>query len=187
MTVEIVCRLFSVDEYQRMRETGILAEDDRVELVDGEVRVMSPAGPLHAAVVKRLNALLTKTAADHALISVHDLIRLDAFNEPQPDLAALRPRPDYYAVGHPLPRDIFFVIEVADASREYDRREKIPRYAAAGIPEAWLINVAQEIIEQYLDPQNGLYTRRLTCVPGDRITSVTLPMVILDVAAIFGG
>ncbi|MCS7287663.1 MAG: Uma2 family endonuclease [Roseiflexus sp.] len=186
MTVEIVRRPFSVDEYQRMRETGILAEDDRVELIDGEVRIMSPVGPLHAAVVKRLNALLTKTVADHALISVQDPIRLDAFNEPQPDLAALRPRPDYYAQQHPAPQDVFFVIEVADTSREYDRREKLPRYAAAGIPEAWLIDAAQETIEQHLDPQNDQYTRRLRFVPGDRITSATLPIVTLDVAVIFG-
>lgn len=117
---------------------------------------------------------------------MQDPIRLDGFNEPQPDLAALRPHPDYYAQQHPAPQDIFFVIDVADTSREYDRREKLPRYAAAGILEAWLIDVVQETIEQHLDPQNDRYIQRLTFVPGERITSATLPVVTFDVAVIFG-
>src|SRR5262249_37658064 len=121
MTIQIARRQFSVADYARMRETGILAEDDRVELLDGEVREMSPIGPLHAAIVKRLNTLLSRALDDSVILSVQDPIQLNDYSEPQPDLAILQHRDDFYAAAHPIAEDVLVVIEVADTSVEYDR------------------------------------------------------------------
>src|SRR5712691_10205844 len=139
MTVQILRWQFTVADFARMTEAGIFAEDDRVELIDGEVRVMSPIGPRHAAIVKRLNALMSRKVADRAILSVQDPIQLTDYTEPQPDLAVLRVREDFYVQAHPVPADVLVVVEVAETSLEYDREEKIPRYAQVRIPEVWLL------------------------------------------------
>jgi Uma2 family endonuclease len=185
MAVQIARWQFTVDDYHRMRETGILAEDDHVELIDGEVRRMSPIGPFHAAIVKRLNNLLS-TATTNIIISVQDPIQLDDYSEPEPDIALLQFEPSYYAHNHPTPSDILFLIEVADTSLDYDRNEKIPRYAEAQIPEVWLIDVEAERIEQFTSPLENQYTLRQTYKRGDHITSVVLPDITLAVSQIFG-
>lgn len=186
MAVHIARWQFTVDDYHRMRETGILTEDDRVELIDGEVRIMSPVGPFHAAVVKRLNTLLVKMTTDRTIISVQDPIQLNDHSEPEPDIAVLRIHPDYYAHHHPTPQDILFVIEVSDTSRDYDRGEKIPRYAEAGILEAWLVDVEREVVEQYMYPEHDQYTVKQTFRRGETITSVALPAITLHVDHILG-
>jgi Uma2 family endonuclease len=121
MSVQIARRPFTVSDYARMRETGILAEDDRVELIDGEVRLMSPIGPRHAAIVNRLSTLIRRHIGETAIVSVQNPIQLNDYTEPQPDLAILHARDDYYAHAHPRPDDIILVIEVADTSAAYDR------------------------------------------------------------------
>lgn len=145
MALQIARWQFTVNDYHRMRETGILTEDDRLELIDSEVRLMSPVGPLHAAVVKRLNALLSAKTGEQAVISIQDPIQLDDDTEPEPDIAILRFDDTWYAQRHPTPADIFFVIEVADTPLEYDREERLPRYAASGIREVWLIRYRSRI------------------------------------------
>ncbi len=169
-----------------MRESGILAEDDRVELIGGEVRAMTPIGPLHAAIVKRLNMLFTRLLAESAIVSVQDPVRLSDYSEPQPDIAVLRSRADYYATEHPYATDVFIVVEVADTSTDYDRDEKMPRYAEAGIAEAWLVDVSSQIIEQYTLPRNGHYLNLRRLEYGDVITSPTLPVIELPVDEILG-
>jgi Uma2 family endonuclease len=185
MTVPIVRRLFTVADYARMRETGILAEDDRVELIDGEVRVMSPIGPGHAAIVKRLNTILSRLLSDTAILSVQDPIQLHDSSEPQPDLAILHYRADFYANAHPVADDVLLVIEVADTSIDNDRDEKIPRYAAAQIAEAWLINIANQTVEQYSQPRNGKYLAKQLVERGDTIVAHVVTGLHLPIDHIF--
>jgi Uma2 family endonuclease len=177
---------WTVADYARMREAGILAEDDRVELIDGEVRPMSPIGPLHAAIVKRLNEHLSGELRAKAIVSVQDPIQLDDYSEPQPDLAVLRQRDDFYAGAHPRAADVLLVIEVADTSLGYDRDEKLPRYAAALIPEVWLVDIGSLLVEQYSQPRHGRYSIRRILAQSDLLASATIPGFSIAVADIFG-
>jgi Uma2 family endonuclease len=185
MTVQIARRPFTVTDYARMRETGILREDDRVELIDGEVRLMSPIGPLHAAIVNRLTALISRYLGDTVILSVQNPIQLHDYSEPQPDLTLLQPRDDFYAHAHPRPDDVFLVIEIADTSIEYDRDEKIPHYADAGIAESWLIDANSQTIEQYTQPRTGGYRNKLIVAYDEMITAHTLPQLQLRLEHIF--
>jgi Uma2 family endonuclease len=185
MTVQIVRHPFTVTDYARMLSTGILSEEDRVELIDGEVRVMSPIGPLHAAIVKRLNTLLGRSLPDTVIVSVQDPIQLNDYSEPQPDLAILQHRDDFYAQAHPVADDVLLVIEVSDTSVEYDRDEKLPRYANANIAEAWLIDVNNVTVEQYLQPRNGKYLVKKLLERGDTLTSVSIAALHLEIERIF--
>lgn len=185
MTIQIARRQFTVADYARMRESAILAEDDRVELLDGEVREMSPIGPIHAAIVKRLNTLLGRLLDTTVILSIQDPIQLNDYSEPQPDLAILQHRDDFYAAAHPVADDVLLVIEVADSSVEYDREEKMPRYAAAQIPEAWLVDVAGDVVEQYWQPRNGKYLLKRLVERGDTIVAQSVSKLEIAVDAIF--
>jgi hypothetical protein len=134
MAVQILRWQCTVANFARMVETGILAEDNRVELIDGAVRAMRPIGSRHVAIVNRLNARLSRQVTDRAIVSVQNPLQLTDYTEPQPDLAVLRPRADFYAQALPVPADVLLVVEVVETSPEYDRDEKIPRYAQARLP-----------------------------------------------------
>jgi Uma2 family endonuclease len=185
MTAQMSRHQFTVAAYAQMWRSGIFREDDRVELLDGEVRTMSPIGPLHAAIVKRLNTILSKLIPATAIVSIQDPIHLSDYTEPQPDVALLHYRADFYAQGHPVADDILMVIEVADSSIEYDRDEKLPRYAQAHIAEVWIIDLNQLTIEQYSQPRNGKYLVKRLLERGDTITSHVLPTLVLAVDAIY--
>ena len=178
-------RRFTVAEYARMVTAGILSEDDRVELIDGEVCVMSPIGPLHAAMVDRLTRLLVLQCAQEAIARVQSSIQLNDYTEPQPDFAVLQPRDDFYAHAHPLAADVLLVIEVADTSITYDREEKLPRYALSGIPEVWLIDLNQQVVEQYTQPRNGKYRTKLTLERGDTLSAQSVSGLRLAVDDLF--
>jgi Uma2 family endonuclease len=181
MTVQILRWQFTVADFARMLEAGILTEDDRVELIDGEVRAMSPIGPRHVAIVNRLNALLSRQVADRAIVSIQNPIQLTDFTEPQPDIAVLRPREDFYAQALPLPEDIVLVVEVAETSLEYDRDEKIPRYAQTQIPEVWLIEVEQATVTQYTHPDGMRYRRVQNLTRGQLLSTDILGLTIDDI------
>lgn len=185
MAVEIARWQFTVADYARMREAGILSEDDRVELLDGEVRPMSPIGPFHAAIVNILVLLLTRQLDDRAIVSVQNPIQLNDYSEPQPDVAILQPREDFYAAGHPRPDDVLVAIEVADSSLEYDRTEKLPRYAVAGIAEVWIIDVGKQTVEQYTQPRNGRYHHLQLAEHGERISAQAVDQLVLSVDTLF--
>jgi Uma2 family endonuclease len=186
MVAQIARWQFTVEDYHQMHKTGILAEDDHVELLDGEVRAMSPIGSFHAAIVKRLNALLSRLIGSTAIISVQDPVQLDDYSEPQPDVAVLRLDDTFYATSHPTANDALLVIEVSDTSLEYDRDEKIPRYAHAGIREVWLIDVAQEVVEQYTQPRGDQYGAKQTFARGEVIRATTVEDVAFPVDQLFG-
>ena len=124
----------TVDDYHQMAEAGILADDDRVELIEGEVLDMSPIGSLHAALVAMLSQYLAQQAAGRATVWAQNPIHLDETNEPQPDIALVTPRPDFYASAHPTPADTLLVVEVAESSLAYDLGVKVPLYARHGVP-----------------------------------------------------
>ena len=172
-------RRFTVEEYHKLAEVGILSEDDRVELIEGEIIVNSPIGSKHAACVNRLTHLFSQRVGGRAIVSVQNPIRLGEHSEPQPDLALLKPRPDFYAEEHPKPEDVLLVVEVAETSSEYDRHVKIPLYARHGIPEVWLIDLSKGRLTAFRKPQRGVYARIEEAKKGDRIAPEALPDVVI--------
>lgn len=162
---------FSVSEYHRMIEAGILGEDDGVELVEGVIVEMAAMGSRHAACVRRLEALLNQLSAQSVTISTQCPIRLSDDSEPEPDIALLRPREDFYAREHPGPGDVLLAIGVSDTSSEYGTAVKLPLYARAGIPETWLINLTTETIEVHSQPVSGEYRRTLRAKRGETLKS----------------
>ncbi|MBI2865667.1 MAG: Uma2 family endonuclease [Chloroflexi bacterium] len=162
MALHVPRRRFTVDEYHRMAEAGILGEDDRVELIEGEITEMTPIGRLHAAAVNRLVNLFVTTFGKEAVVAAQNPVVLDERSEPQPDLAVLHPKADFYASALPTPADVFFLVEVAYSSADPDRRVKTPLYARKGIAEFWLIDLEEETITDYRDPSaDGYRTARV--------------------------
>jgi Uma2 family endonuclease len=174
--------LFTVDEYYRMGEAGILGEDDRIELIEGRLVDMAPIGSTHAGVVIQLTALISAALAGRAFLSTQNPIRLGRRSEPQPDVAILRLRDDFYRKAHPTPKDVLLLIEVADSTIRYDREVKIPLYARHGIPEVWLIDLQQQRLEIYLQPSPDGYRQTIRPANDERIAPTLLPDVIVALA-----
>jgi Uma2 family endonuclease len=149
----------SVSDYYRMAEVGILAPDARVELIDGEIFDMAPPGSLHAATVDRLNEILTRSVGGKAAVRVQNPVRLSELSEPQPDLALLRRRDDFYSQHHPGPADVLLVVEIADTSLRFDRDTKVSLYAVHGIPEMWLVDLRGRRLVRHRAPRQGSYTQ----------------------------
>jgi Uma2 family endonuclease len=141
MAIAIPRHRFSVDEYHRMAESGILAPTQRVELIEGEIVDMTPIGRRHVACVARLSHVFIRGVGDRAVVLVQSPLRLVDHSEPEPDLVVLRPRADFYAGKDAGPQDVLLVIEVADISEHYDRHVKVPLDARHGIPEVWLVDL----------------------------------------------
>ncbi|GAB4117056.1 MAG: Uma2 family endonuclease [Roseiflexaceae bacterium] len=177
MVQSVVRHQFHVLAYRRMRELGIFSEDDRIELLDGEIYRMSLLGPLHIALVNRLTKLLIQMVGDSAVVSVQNAIQLDDYSGSQPDIVVLRPRSDDYEYQLAQPSDVLLLIEIADSSLEYDRTQKLPRYAAAGIAEVWIIDANRQVIEQFQQPLQDQYTQVYRCIKGQSIQSVGLPII----------
>ncbi|HEY4688929.1 MAG TPA: Uma2 family endonuclease [Anaerolineae bacterium] len=186
MAVQLQRRLLTVEDYHLLIRAGSLGEDDRLELIEGEIIEMSPISPEHAARVKRLNRLFAHLLGKRALISVQDPIQLHAHSEPQPDLALLRLRDDDYAESHPGPNDVLLVVEVAETSASYDRDVKMPLYARAGIPEAWLVSLADQWIEVHQEPSPAGYLSMRKALPGSSVAPQALPDAALAVSEILG-
>jgi Uma2 family endonuclease len=179
-------RPLTVAEYHRMGEDGILHENDRVELIEGELIQMVPISSDHSGTVNVLAYLFFKAIGEHAVVAVQQPVRLNDHNEPQPDLALLKPRADHYRSDHPLPPDVMLIIEVAVSSLPYDRTIKLPLYARHGIPEVWIVDVAAKAIEVHRTPSKDGYADMTRLVPGDTITTLALPDVTLPVSEILG-
>jgi Uma2 family endonuclease len=186
MAIDILRHTFTVADYARMLATGILDEDDRVELIDGEVRQMSPIGPYHAALVARLNRMLIQQLPATAIVRVRDPVQLSDYTEPQPDLAIVVARDDFYALAHPTAEEIYFLIEVSDTSLAYDRAEKLPRYAQAAVQEVWIVDTAARQIEQYWQPAGNQYRTKQTWERGQRIQAHMLADLCFEIDTIFG-
>nr|WP_298719909.1 Uma2 family endonuclease [uncultured Steroidobacter sp.] len=158
---------FSVEQYYRMAEVGLLAPDARTELIEGEICDMPPIGCRHAATVSWLHRQLAKAVGDRAWVFEQSPLRLSSHSEPQPDLMLLRPRPDQYSQAHPTARDILLVIEVSDSSWLYDREVKMPLYAAYGVRDAWLIDIGVRTLDCFGAPHGGAFVEQTSLqVPG---------------------
>jgi Uma2 family endonuclease len=186
MTVELARRLFTVDEYHRMAEVGILTRRDRVELIDGEIVEMSPIGPPHVRCVMYLNEVFVRRLEGRALVSGQMSLRLSQWSEPEPDLALLRPPLAKYGQEIPASGDAVLVVEVADTSLHRDRVVKLPRYAAAGVPETWIVDLNGGAVEVYREPSPVGYrvTRRLE--RGADVAPAAFPDIVLSVSEILG-
>lgn len=175
MATEISRRLFTVHDYHRMVDAGILSEDDRVELIHGEVLRMSPIGPRHSAAVLRANQALQRLVADRAIVGVQGSVRLDEYDEPQPDIYLLRSKEDFYASGHAGPADIFLIVEIADSSLAYDKGLKMRLYAETGVPEYWVADIQNDGVLAYSEARQNTYSVIRQFRRGDRIIPTLLP------------
>lgn len=181
---QITRRLFDVSEYYRMAEAGIFHEDDRVELIEGEIVKMSPIGSRHAGCLKDMAALFHEQLKRRAVLGVQDPLRIDAQTEPQPDLTILKP--GKYRQRHPGPDDVLLIVEIADSSEAYDRDVKVPLYARSGIPEVWLVRLLADSIRVYKAPEKGVYREIRDFGRGQTISPALLPDVALSTNDILG-
>jgi Uma2 family endonuclease len=177
-------RKLSVTEYHRMGEAGILREDDRIELIQGELIEIAPIGSRHMATVTRLTHVLIAAVGSNAIVSTQNPIALPPDSEPQPDIALLKPRADYYAGSLPGPADVLLLIEVADTTLAYDRDVKLPLYAEHGIPEVWLFDVQRGSFSIHRDPAPQGYQRVLSPAERQAVSLAMLPDVMIDLVTI---
>lgn len=184
MPVQAPRRLFTVTEFHQMDEAGVFDEDDRVELLAGEVVEMTPIGRLHAGCVNYLNRVFSGLVGATAIVSVQNPVRLGEHSEPQPDVALLRFRRDLYRDAHPGPLDVLLLVEVADISAEADRVDKVPLYARAGIPEVWVVDLGSRVIDVYREPATEGYRNHRRVGPGDRLTSIALAALDLPASEV---
>ncbi len=180
----IVPKRFRVEDFRRMTEVGILPEESGWEIIDGFLIDKMTIGSRHPSTVKRMNRKLMRLLGDNAIISVQDPIHIDDYNEPEPDIALLKPREDFYAESHPAPQDVLLLVEVSDSTVEYDREIKKSIYAKAEIAEFWLVNLKESTIECYTQPKNGNYRLAQIFETGEMVQSKTIENLKLKVKEI---
>jgi len=186
MPVQAPRRLFTVDQFHRMAAAAIFGEHDRIELLSGEIVEMTPIGSRHAACVSRLIHLLGPHLGEGAILRIQDPVRLDDYSEPQPDLAVVKSRADFYRDAHPGAADVLLVIEVADTSAEIDRTVKVPLYARAGVREVWIIDLNANQIDVYRRPSSGSYLEHETVVHGGWLRPGGLPEFEVSLDTVLG-
>ena len=174
---------FSVDDYYKMIELGILKDYEKAEIIEGELIKKMTIGDRHAMAVNFLNRYLSRSVSENVLVSVQNPLRLTDFDEPEPDFV-LADLTKYDAKRHPRPKDVLLVIEVSDVSLRYDRNTKLPLYAEAEIPEVWIVNLQKDVIEVHQNPAAGIYLLTTLFKKGDRVISSVLPEIDLEVGSI---
>ncbi len=175
----------TVDDYHKLGDAGVLNEDSRVELIEGELIEMAPIGGPHMGLINRLNKLLVFAVGDAGVVSVQNAVTLPPWSEPQPDFAILRPGADTRHAPVPNPPDVLWLIEVADTTLAYDRRTKVPIYARAGILEVWVVDANACAIEVFHSPRSSGYSHASIHAAPARISPTALPGVVIDVADVF--
>lgn len=179
-------RLLTIEEFHRMHEAGILLEDDRVELIRGEIYEMSPIGSWHAACLSRLLHLFASLYPRAILSPQNPLALSQQESELYPDLIVLRYREDHYESGIPGPESVFLVIEVSDTTFASDRDVKVPLYAASGIPEAWIANQKGDSVIVYRNPTPAGYQEVREYRRGETVSPQAFPDLSLPVEEILG-
>lgn len=179
-TFQVERQRFTVDHYHKMAEAGILTEDDRVELIDGEIIQMSPIGSRHADCVNRLLEIVYEQVHHDAIVSIQNPIVLSEGYEPEPDVAVLRRRNGSYASSHPGPADVLFIIEVSDSSLDFDLTKKLPAYGRWGVPEVWIVDLQGESVQRHSRPFGGGYQLRTIVPPGESLPSTVLQTFVID-------
>jgi Uma2 family endonuclease len=175
----------SVDEYYRMAEVGLLQPGARVELIEGEIIDMAPIGSPHAGIVNVLTTTLVRAVGDRAVVSVQLPVRLSDRSEPQPDVALLKPRADFYRSRHPTAADVLLLIEVSDTTLRFDRGEKLALYARHGVPEVWIVDIQARQVHCMRGPAGEAYQSSTTLNVGQKLRVAELPDVAFDVSVLF--
>jgi Uma2 family endonuclease len=184
--VELVRRRFTVDEYQRMAEAGILNRGDRVELIHGEIVHMTAVGHDHASCLSRLTHLLFERLHRRAVLWPQNPLVILPDSEPEPDIILLGWRDDFYRHELPGPQDVALLIEVADISLRYDRHIKGPLYAEAGVRDYWIVDVVGDAVEVYREPDAGRFRHTQRVGRGATLAPLAFQDVTLAVADILG-
>jgi Uma2 family endonuclease len=186
MVVQIERILFTADQYEKMIEAGILEEGDNVELLRGEIVKMAPIGLRHAGCVARLVSIFGARLGASVIVWPQNPIRLADDTEPEPDVALLKPSPDFYSKGRPRPQDVLLLVEVADSSLEKDQTIKVPMYAQAGIDLLWIVNLIGDVVEVYASPVNGTYTELRRVGRGETLSLPVAQGINVSVDEILG-
>jgi len=191
MTITTAKR-FTVEEYHRLAELGFFHEDDRIELIRGEIIQMAAKGTPHTTCCRNLLEELAALVIGRAKLQCQDPITLPSKSEPEPDFAILRKRADNYLSAHPTPEDILLVIEIADSTLKYDQETKLPLYAEAGISDYWIFNLVNNYLEAYSEPYqdsqgNFGYRMKRTVLPNQTIIIPCFPELLLDLFKAFPG
>jgi Uma2 family endonuclease len=176
-------RRLTIDEYHRAGDAGVLGPSDRVELIGGEMIEMAPIGAKHFAKVNRLSRMLGLSAGNEAIVSTQNPLSLPPYDEPQPDIALLKPRADDYEKKLPAATDVLLIVEVADSTLKYDREVKLPIYARHGIVEVWLIDIRDETLLINRSPGSKGFKQVLKPRKNGTVTPLLLPNVTIDLAA----
>jgi len=185
-TESVIKKLFTVDEYHRMWDAGILPEEKRFELIRGEIIEMPNPKPPHSGRVNRLTHLFTSRLRDSIVLSVQNPSSIDDMSEPVPDVSLLKPRSDFYSERHPSPEDVLLVIEISYSTFRFDSKIKAPLYAEAGIREYWILNIPSNVLEVYTLPDQGKYTRHDVLKHGQTISPQAFPAVVFSIEEILG-
>jgi len=179
-------RRFTVDQYERMVEAGVIQPDERVELLDGEVVEMPPIGPPHASRVDRCNAYLGRALGPEVIMRIQSPLRLSDLSMPEPDITVLRHRDDFYVGKHPTVADVLLLVEVGVTSARFDREVKLPLYAAASVSEVWLLDVGARAISVFGDPGPEGYQTLATAHQGDLLSPLALPGAVVAASDLLG-
>jgi Uma2 family endonuclease len=177
---------FRVEDFRKMTEAGILTEESGWEIIDGYLLDKMTIGSKHASVVRRLEKFFERAVGDRFIVSGQNPIQIDDYNAPEPDVALLAPREDFYSESHPTPLDVLLLVEVSDSTVEYDREIKKALYAEAGIQEFWLVNLKDKTVEVYTQPKNGNYYSALILEAGETIESKSIENLQLSIEEILG-
>jgi Uma2 family endonuclease len=181
---------FAIAEYHRLAELGFFGEDDRVELIKGEIFQMAAKGKSHSTCNRRSIRELSKLLGNRATLQSQDPIVILDNSEPEPDIAILRNRPDDYSSAHPSAADILLLIEISDSSLKYDQEVKLPLYAEAGIPDYWIFNLVDNYLECYSEPYKDSqgkfgYRRKLILLPNESVSFRCFPELFIDLSKVF--
>jgi Uma2 family endonuclease len=179
-------RRLTADEYQRMMRVGILREGDRIELLDGEMYQMAPLGGPHVTCVMRFTHWFAPRLDGRAIVSVQNSFRLSTYSEPEPDIFLLRYRDDFYGGVLPTAEDVLLIIEVSDSTLRHDRDTKLPLYAAAGIPEVWIVDLRRRQVLVYREPTPDGYRLSITYTHGADLSPLAFPDLVIGWEDIFG-
>lgn len=182
----VIKKLFTVDEYHRMGNAGILPENKRFELVRGEIIEMPPPKPPHSGRVNRLNHLFMARLGNKVVVAVQNPSSVDDMSEPVPDVLILKPRSDFYSEYHPIPADILLAIEVSYSTVRFDTKVKAPLYAEAGIREYWILNIPKNVLEVRSEPVDSAYTRHEILRYGQTVAPCAFPEISFRVEDILG-
>lgn len=183
---KVVPKRFRVEDFRKMTQAGILPEESGWEIIDGYLIDKMTIGSKHAGTVKRLDEIIRDRIGKAVIVSIQDPIHLDDYNEPEPDVALLKRRSDFYAQSHPSPQDVLLLVEVFDSTIEYDREIKKVIYAKAGIREFWLVNLLNNTVEVYSQPKNGNYHLARILESGETVEATAVENLKMQIDEILG-